>query len=230
MRWYKRYGADFIDGTMRLSLEEKGAYSLCLDLIYSRGGSIPDDDRWLAGICNVSLRKWSRLRQRLIDLGKLSAENGHLSNARAASEIASAQLSSRKLSESGAKGGRKRAENEAAARENNDLGEASLKHTRLDIEEEKEEVGGADAPNGKYVFEGRTIRLVQRHFDEWQRDYHAIADLGAELRTLDAWWQEQPEERRKKWFHPTMGMLNRKHQEILERRQEAKRDEGKLYV
>lgn len=221
MRWYKRYGALFIDGTMSLSLEEKGAYSLCLDLIYSRGGPIPDDARWLAGICNVSLRKWASLRQRLIDLGKLHAEDGYLGNPRAASEIASAELSSRKLSESGAKGGRKRAEIEAAARKTNDLGKASLNHLRLDIEEEKkEESGGADAPSGKYVFEGRVIRLARRHFDEWRRDYHAIADLAAELRTLDGWWQDQPEEKQKKWFHPTMGMLNRKHQEILEKRKE----------
>jgi uncharacterized protein YdaU (DUF1376 family) len=57
-RWYKRCGADFIHGTMMLSLEEKGAYSLCLDLIYDRGGPIPDDARWLSGVCGVSLRKW----------------------------------------------------------------------------------------------------------------------------------------------------------------------------
>src|SRR5688572_31678835 len=52
-RWYKRCGADFIHGTMMLTLEEKGAYSLCLDLIYDRGGPIPDDARWLSGVCGV---------------------------------------------------------------------------------------------------------------------------------------------------------------------------------
>lgn len=232
MRWYKRYGADFIDGTMTLTLEEKGAYSLCLDLIYGRGGPIPDDARWLAGICNVSLRKWAGLRQRLIDLGKLRPVDGFLSNDRASDEIVSAELSSQKLSESGAKGGRKRAENEAKAKENNDLGQARLNHNRSRIEEEKkeEEGGGAEAPNGKYVFQGETIRLEKRHWDQWKADYHSIADLKAELRTLDGWWQDQPEEKRKKWFHPTMGMLNRKHQDNMAKREEARRNDDRITV
>lgn len=126
-RWYKRCGADFIHGTMMLTLEEKGAYSLCLDLIYDRGGPIADDARWLSGVCGVSIRKWNAIRQRLLDLGKLVAEDGHLSNARAHLELVSAELSSRERSESGAKGGRKRAENHGPKAENNDLEQAELK-------------------------------------------------------------------------------------------------------
>ena len=74
--WYKRFGADFVHGTLGLSLEEKGAYSLCLDLIYDRGGPIPDDARWLSGVCGVSVRKWTALRERLIDTGKLVVRDG----------------------------------------------------------------------------------------------------------------------------------------------------------
>ena len=126
-RWYKRCGADFIHGTMNLTLEEKGAYSLCLDLIYDRGGPIPDDARWLSGVCGVSMRKWNSLRQSLINAGKLTAENGFLTNSRAALEIVSAELQRRNQAETGAKGGRKRAENERAAKENNHLAQATLK-------------------------------------------------------------------------------------------------------
>ena len=148
-RWYKRSGMDFIHGTMMLTLEEKGAYSLCLDLIYDRGGPIPDDARWLAGVCGVSLRKWSALRQRLLDLGKLTTSGGMLMNVRAASEIASAELQVKKLAESGAKGGRKRAENEAKAKENSHLGQAGLK-LKEEIRIDKSSVAeatGAEAPN-----------------------------------------------------------------------------------
>jgi uncharacterized protein YdaU (DUF1376 family) len=143
-RWYKRCGADFMHGTMMLTLEEKGAYSLCLDLIYDRGGPIPDDARWLSGVCGVSMRKWSALRQRLVDLGKLSAENGLLSNSRAALELVSAELSSRERAETGAKGGRKRAENAASAKKSNGLGQAELKPKEEIREEEKE---GEAAPH-----------------------------------------------------------------------------------
>ncbi|MEH6676152.1 YdaU family protein [Phenylobacterium sp.] len=140
--WYKRYGGDFVLGTMALSLEEKGAYSLCLDLIYDRGGPIPDDARWLAGMCGVSLRKWSALRERLISTGKLICEHGHLTNGRAEREMAEAAESSREHAENGAKGGRKRAENAAKQErnvreierdrpKNNHLGQAELKPNQI---------------------------------------------------------------------------------------------------
>lgn len=69
-----------------------------------------------------------------------------------------------------------------------------------------------------YAFSGQTIRLNQRDFDEWAKVFSAIPDLRAELAAIDAWWQKQALERRKGWFTATSGMLNRKHQEILERR------------
>lgn len=133
-RWYKRCGADFIHGTMMLTLEEKGAYSLCLDLIYDRGAPIPDDARWLAGVCGVSIRKWNAIRERLISLGKIVVSDGLISNFRADFEIVSANLSSRERAESGAKGGRKRAENQSTHKEKNDLAEAELK---LEVQADK---------------------------------------------------------------------------------------------
>lgn len=88
--------------------------------------------------------------------------------------------------------------------------------TDTDNREEKKEDGGAVAPTGKYAFEGAVIKLSERHLKLWTETYHSIQDMNAELVSLDAWWEDQPEEKRKKWFHPTMGMLNRKHQEILQ--------------
>lgn len=149
-RWYKRCGADFIHGTMMLTLEEKGAYSLCLDLIYDRGAPIPDDARWLAGVCGVSTRKWSAIRERLLSLGKIAVSDGLLSNSRADFELVSAALSSRERAESGAKGGRKRAEKEVEPNENKHLGQAELKgEGSLDkIREDKKEGETNVSPRG----------------------------------------------------------------------------------
>lgn len=138
-RWYKRSGADFIHGTMMLTLGEKGAYSLCLDLIYDRGGPIPDDARWLSGVCGVSLRKWNAIRERLISLGKIYSDGEHLSNSRADLELVSAELQRRNQAEAGAKGGRKRAENAATSKENSNLAQATLKPIE-EIREDKKEV------------------------------------------------------------------------------------------
>jgi hypothetical protein len=121
----------------------------------------------------------------------------------------------RNARENGKKGGNP---NLSKERENppSDNGEDKphIPEARNQKQEEKKN-GGAEAPGGKYVFEGHTIRLERRHFDQWKADYNSIPDLNAELRTLDGWWQDQSEDRRKKWFHPTMGMLNRKHQQNL---------------
>ncbi|WP_066795108.1 YdaU family protein [Sphingomonas soli] len=144
-RWYKRCGADFIHGTMMLTLEEKGAYSLCLDLIYDRGAPIPDDARWLSGVCGVSIRKWNSIRDRLLDLGKIYAENGLLSNARADFELVSTELSSRERAESGAKGGRKRAENAGQPLKNNNIAQAEPKREEK-IREEVEVVEATPLP------------------------------------------------------------------------------------
>lgn len=162
-RWYKRCGADFIHGTMMLSLEEKGAYSLCLDLIYDRGGPIPDDARWLSGVCGVSIRKWNAIRERLIQLGKLSVEEGHLTNARADLEIISTEFQARERAESGSKGGRKRVENEAISNKNNNLGQAQLKPIEK-IREDKKEVEEASPP-----------RRVPEPIDEAVSHWNAVA-------------------------------------------------------
>jgi uncharacterized protein YdaU (DUF1376 family) len=179
-RWYKRCGADFIHGTMMLTLEEKGAYSLCLDLIYDRGGPIPDDARWLSGVCGVSIRKWNAIRQRLLDLGKLSAGHDMLSNARADLELVSAALSSRERAESGAKGGRKRAENAGGSKENNDLGQAELKREEK-IREEESSVAEAT------VVADDPIKAV---FDEGVRLLTEAGQTEKQARSLIGKWRK----------------------------------------
>lgn len=128
--WYKRYGADFVHGTLGMTLEEKGAYSIVLDLIYDRQGPIPDDARYIAGACGCSVRKWNAIRERLIDIGKIVVRGDMISNFRAEKELENAAKTSRKLAESGRKGGEKSGETRRANKENNDLDEASLKNNR----------------------------------------------------------------------------------------------------
>lgn len=128
--WYRRFPDNFIAGTVGLTLEEKGAYSLVLDLIYVRGGPVPDEPRYIAGVCNCSVRKWNAIRQRLIDLGKIEAVDGVLLNRRAEKELEISSETERERAESGRKGGEKTAENRADTSKNNDVAPATLKHTR----------------------------------------------------------------------------------------------------
>ncbi len=116
--WYKRYGADFVHGSLGLTLEEKGAYSLCLDLIYDHGGPIPDDPKWIAGVCGCSVRKWNSVRARLISAGKLFEIDGFLMNFRAVFELEKSSKTPRKSVENVSKSARKVAEKQSSSNKN----------------------------------------------------------------------------------------------------------------
>lgn len=157
--WYKRNPADFIGGTAGMSLEEKGAYSLLLDTMYLYGGPIADDPRHLAGLCNVSVRRWNSIRQRLLDLGKIVLIDGRLINHRVSEEIAawpptrkkaaeSHAKPSRKLAETSANGADKSAEIEADANKNNDLSRDTRAREIRERREEKREERKKDAASG----------------------------------------------------------------------------------
>jgi uncharacterized protein YdaU (DUF1376 family) len=81
--YYKRFPRDFLDGTVGMTLEQKGAYGIVLDLIFSRGGKLPDDPRYIAGQLGCSVRKWNSIKDYLISEAKLFTENGIISNKRA---------------------------------------------------------------------------------------------------------------------------------------------------
>lgn len=87
--YYKRYPRDFIEGTLQMSFELKGAYSILLDLIYMQKGSLPDNPQYIAGLLGTSVRKWNLIREQLIELGKIHAISGLLTNYRADKELIS---------------------------------------------------------------------------------------------------------------------------------------------
>jgi uncharacterized protein YdaU (DUF1376 family) len=91
IRWYKRDPDAALNGMAELTLEERGAYNTILDLIYSNEGNLPDDDRALARRMKTNVRRWKRIRQRLIDLGKLYIHGGDLHNGRSDKEIYAVQ-------------------------------------------------------------------------------------------------------------------------------------------
>lgn len=89
--WYRRFPSNFIHGTIGYTLEQRGAYSTVLDMIYDRGGPIHDDAHHIAGVLNCSVRKWGMLRTKFIADGKLLVlADGRLMNPRADKEIAKA--------------------------------------------------------------------------------------------------------------------------------------------
>lgn len=85
--YYPMYPRDFHEGTLRMSLELKGAYIMLLNLIYTRNGPVDDEDGYLARYVGCSIRKWQKLRLEMIGLGKIVVENGLIRNSRADEEL-----------------------------------------------------------------------------------------------------------------------------------------------
>ncbi len=97
---------EFLVGTTDLTLEEAGAYWKVCSLIYSRGGPVDDDDRWIAKAIAADVRKWKPIRARLLTKGKLIRADGKLSNARCETELAKVRRRIEDAHTNGALGGR----------------------------------------------------------------------------------------------------------------------------
>lgn len=120
--WHKRYHGDALHGYRGLTLEQRGAYGTILDLLYDCGEEgLADNERLLSGHLDVSVRKWRVLRGELISAGKIHLlADGRISNFRYRKEREKSLEISRKRVESGAKGGRAKAEQGELLNESND--------------------------------------------------------------------------------------------------------------
>lgn len=121
--YYKRYPRDFLEGTVGMEFELKAAYALVLDLIYMQGGELRDDPRYISGLLGMSVRKWNRLREKLLELGKIYVENEFISNFRADKELETLRSFQTK-----------QAENASGPRKNKDLPKPRLNHTEPEPE------------------------------------------------------------------------------------------------
>ncbi|MEH6836041.1 DUF1376 domain-containing protein [Falsihalocynthiibacter arcticus] len=125
--YYKRFPRDFLEGTVGMPFEEKGAYGIVIDLIYLQDGSLADDSGYISGHLGMSVRKWNSIRERLINRGKLQVNDGIISTKRSDNLM----LETRKLRD-------KNAENGAKSHENNILEGANADKARDKPEPESE--------------------------------------------------------------------------------------------
>ena len=105
-----------------------------LDLMYMRGGPVPDQPQEISRIMGVSVRKWKSLRADLLAVGKIYEFEGHLSNERVDRELPERIAEGGPLSENGRKGGKKRAEN--CSRVARELSESCSKRSDKNAENE----------------------------------------------------------------------------------------------
>lgn len=188
LEWYPRNAARALEGMRRLTLEQRGAYNTLLDLIYSRGGPVPDDDRWLAGYMGVSVRKWLIIRADLISAGRIVAREGRqgpvLSDELAEIEIEKQTTRRRVNAESGRIGGEKSSKRIPEIKENKDINQANaqaiaqaslkLETETVEIESKSEAIASvAQAPRAR-------VRATRRCPADWAPSPDFLSRLAEE--------------------------------------------------
>lgn len=192
--YYKAYPRDFIEGTIGMPFEVKGAYRLVLDLIYMQGGNLPDDARYISGLLGCTIRKWKSLRGDLISDGKLEVNGEFLTNKRAVSELKILA----KLQEN-------QRENRSKSNKNKDLEKPRSNHTEPDTEPKSNtssfqsdvclEAANA-APASPTVAElpaiqGKLVKITEADVAIWSEAYPAI-DVRQQLSAIRAWLINNP--------------------------------------
>lgn len=220
--WYRRSPSDFIAGTMRMTLEEKGAYSLVLDLIYDRGAPIEDDARFIAGVCGCSVRKWLSIRDRLISLGKIVVTDGRIANRRAAAEIERAKKIAAQNAENGSKGGAPKGSRRASASVSHNLSRNYLVEKSSRREDKIDEKHGASSNNNDLEKRPPLYARAQDKEEDKNRD-SLTSELKARAAERDRWLPPIVErlglsKDPKLWPRRWIGLGNRVEQWIGEKR------------
>jgi uncharacterized protein YdaU (DUF1376 family) len=163
--YYKAYPRDFIEGTVGMPLELKGAYRIVIDLIYMHGGHLPDDARYISGVLGCNSWKWTSIRKRLLATGKVEVEENSLVNSRAFQELEISEKFQRNQSEIA-----------TTPRKNKGLRQPKPSHTEPDTDKEKKE--GASHP---------TRAREKSAFEAWYSHYpHKVQRGAAEKAFLKA--------------------------------------------
>jgi len=127
------YFEDWLTGASELTPEQRGVYITLCALYYSKQGKVMENDRRLAGICDLSVRKWRTIKSELVSLDKISFIDGLLYHERCEIELVNALKAKAAAQENGSKGGKKSAEIRANMLKRNKAG-ASAAASEADTE------------------------------------------------------------------------------------------------
>lgn len=125
-----------------MSAREHAVFSVVLDLIYQHGGSVNNDPAWFAGwISDMGAAAVRATILALVNRGKLTLEDGQLSNNRAKNQAKTKENLSENRAKIGKKGGISSGVSRRGDNENNDLSEAIASPREDKIREEIKEEG-----------------------------------------------------------------------------------------
>lgn len=195
--FYKMDPAAWDFGTTNLSLEEEAAYLRIVNAIHKHDQPVPDNNRVLAGMFRCSTRKARALVAALVAAGKVQIGDGKITNEKAISDLVRRGLVSGSRAESGAKGGRVRAENAAKALESKDQAQANASSRIEENREEKTEAKASAKKRSKLPEDWRLPKVwgdwaIGKGMDELsvRREAEQFANHHQSRGTLMADWRK----------------------------------------
>lgn len=167
--WYKREPVAYLGDVQGLTSKEHAVYSIIIDLLYTHGGSIRNDPKWISGwISDMGI---SSVRKSIASLGAndritLEVTEGEISQKRAKTEAKTKQNQRETAQKNGSKGGIKSSENRRNASENNDI---PVANGSSEIQAEKRREEKIEKRITKVIPKNKGTRLS----DEWflPKDY-----------------------------------------------------------
>ena len=190
--WYKMNPLDWNEGTNSLSLEQEAAFLRICNAIYIAGGAISNNSFVIAGLLRCNDRKAKRIVSELVSAGKITVEDGSISNRRAIEEVSTRNRLTIERESAGRRGGFESGKSRSKLLKNNDTGEAIASSKTKQIREDKirEEVKEETTVSSK--------KRGTRISDDWTPDLSFAENEGVEksrvLREADKfrdYWKSQ---------------------------------------
>jgi uncharacterized protein YdaU (DUF1376 family) len=85
--FFKFYPRDWLEATREMSLEERGAYIDLICILMEMEGHLADNDDWMRHQLHIPKQRWKKMKNRLVEHGKIRIENGLIVNERCIKEL-----------------------------------------------------------------------------------------------------------------------------------------------
>lgn len=191
---------DLIQDTYHLSAAEFGAYVRLIVAHYRYGvDGIPDQDELLRKLAGCTGRQWPQIRPMVEPFFTL--QDGVWLQKRVLQVLQAMQAKSHHNRDNALKRWKTP---HATASDSQCDGNANAMQSIIHNPVSTKKEG--------FAFVGEVIRVTERDYAQWQKTFHTIPDLNAELRSLDSYYAVNG---RDNWFYRTSQSLNREHQKRL---------------
>jgi len=222
----------YLGDTITLTTIEHGCYLLLLMTAWRTATcDLPDDDKFLARSCRMTIKQWLRVKQSLLKPPYWHLKSGRWFNKRLLDERDAVRQLIAQRSNAGKSSAMKRLNRDSTSVERADNERSTPTPTPtptpIPLKENNppmsplEEPARAASPQD-YFFRGKVFRVSVHDAQRWKEVYNLVPDLRAELEAADAYYADNPP-KNGKWFFAVSNWLKRVHVAAQQKQEDERR-------